>query len=181
MFFLFGEKEESEVLGLADAVCPECGRVGVAMLRGENKLTIYFIPTVSLGQSYTLKCPHCRKTWDISTAEAERLKQTLKPVPTGWSAPAAAGSTPTAQPRGTGTGDVRRPTRTPSAASGIATILKRPASPLVCRGCGRILPPEHRFCGDCGTPVRSLRRCGACGAAQVTGSHCGSCGATLQG
>ena len=54
----------------------------------------------------------------------------------------------------------------------------------MCRACAAPLPPESRFCIECGQPVvpAAVARCPVCGAAGPSGARfCVACGAALGG
>ena len=199
MLLLFGEDGKSEILGLCDVPCHECGHTSLALIRTDNKLTVWFIPTIATSQKYTLKCAHCRKVSDVSSERAQELIYSLRPAPPEWIQPSgspgsdqlratrvrpAGGSAPS--PPGTRPANPRPPAPRPTSppptrpAPG-ASAHPGAQRPTTCRQCAKPVPPGARFCDRCGTPMRSLRRCSRCGRTQTTGAHCTQCGDALQG
>jgi len=120
-----GSKRDVQPIGPVNVQCPQCGAHPCGLFRLRNRLTLYFIPIVSLGSEYLLKCPNCLGQWTIDRANAERLQRDGGVQPLS-SEPAGA---TILQPGPAG------------------------ASSLRCAKCGEMLAPNARFCTRCGAPA----------------------------
>ena len=52
---------------------------------------------------------------------------------------------------------------------------------MTCTSCGVDLPPNAKFCAECGTPVLTVRACPACGVPAERGRFCMECGTPIEG
>ncbi len=74
MLFIFGFKNSSRNLGLAQAVCPRCGRRAAQRVdRRKRAFSVFFIPIVPLGSSYEATCTACGVSTGISRTQAEGI------------------------------------------------------------------------------------------------------------
>ena len=74
MFVLFGFKTSSRTLGLARAACPHCGHSAAQRIdRNRRAFSLFFIPVVPLGSSYSATCTACARTTRIDRRQADRI------------------------------------------------------------------------------------------------------------
>ncbi|HET6382373.1 MAG TPA: zinc ribbon domain-containing protein [Armatimonadota bacterium] len=163
MFLIVGDQYNFEYIGAVPVACPECRRSPASLFLARKKLTLYYIPTFSLGANFVLRCRNCGKQWEVDREIGERLQAQatrdnpgsatqVKPGPSSRTPPATGGSSP----------------------AGSASVK--------CRKCSANVPIAARFCQECGEPVvaRSSRVCPSCGSRQDSGRYCSRCGAELQ-
>jgi zinc-ribbon family len=63
MLFLFGLRRKAKVLGQVDQGCSKCGRQTVhSAVESQRWFTLFFIPVIPLGKSYSLRCNLCGLT-----------------------------------------------------------------------------------------------------------------------
>lgn len=74
MFFIFGFKNSSRNLGLARATCPNCGNVAAQRVdRRKRAFSLFFIPIIPLGSSYTATCTACGVSTKIGRDQADGI------------------------------------------------------------------------------------------------------------
>ncbi len=75
---LLGTREDVDELGYLVERCPACATVGVfSVYQTKRKLTVYFVPTVSLSQQQVLECRTCGAKFQPSPALRETLSERL--------------------------------------------------------------------------------------------------------
>lgn len=74
MLVIFGFKNLSRNLGLAQATCPRCGhRAAQRIDRRRRAFSLFFIPVIPLGSSYEATCTACGVTTRIDRSRAEQI------------------------------------------------------------------------------------------------------------
>lgn len=74
MLVIFGFKHSSRNLGLAQATCPHCGnRAAQRVDRDKRAFSVFFIPLIPLGSSYSATCTACASTTRIDRGQADRI------------------------------------------------------------------------------------------------------------
>ena len=74
VFLIFGFRTKAQGLGWVSAGCHVCGHAGNMMLvRESTKLSIFFIPLITVRSRDVLECPVCRSHIRIDKSEARRL------------------------------------------------------------------------------------------------------------
>lgn len=74
MLVIFGIKNSSRNLGLAQATCPRCGhRAAQRVDRRSRAFSLFFIPIIPLGSSYEATCTACATTARIDPGQAEQI------------------------------------------------------------------------------------------------------------
>ena len=72
MFLLFGLRPVDTLLFVVTFVCGQCGtRAAQQIVRTQQKVTLFFIPLISLGTSYTVQCSHCGMVTGLTRQQAE--------------------------------------------------------------------------------------------------------------
>lgn len=74
MLVIFGFKNSSRNLGLAQATCPHCGhRAAQRVDRNRRAFALFFIPIVPLGSSHTATCTACGTTMKVTRGQADQI------------------------------------------------------------------------------------------------------------
>ena len=74
MFLIFGFRNSSRNLGLAQATCPHCGnRAAQRVDRDKRAFSVFFIPLIPLGSSHVATCTACGRRTKITRGEADRI------------------------------------------------------------------------------------------------------------
>ena len=74
MFFFFGWRTKSKVLGQFENPCQKCSRPTVhAAIEAKKWFTLFFIPVIPLGSKFVLRCGVC----GLSTVGTPELKSHL--------------------------------------------------------------------------------------------------------
>jgi hypothetical protein len=76
VFLIFGLRTKAVRVGSVTATCQVCGQVGSLLLvRESTKLSLFFIPLVSIRTKYVLHCmnPVCGARTAVGVGEARRL------------------------------------------------------------------------------------------------------------
>ena len=74
MFFIFGFKNSSRNLGLSRATCPHCGNVAAQRVdRRKRAFSLFFVPIIPLGSSYTATCTACGITTKIDRSRVDGI------------------------------------------------------------------------------------------------------------
>lgn len=74
MFFIFGVRNSSRNLGLSQATCLNCGNVAAQRVdRRKRTFSLFFIPVIPLGSSYTATCTACGITTKIDRSRADGI------------------------------------------------------------------------------------------------------------
>lgn len=74
MLVIFGIKNSSRNLGLAQATCPRCGhRAAQRVDRRKRAFSLFFIPIIPLGSSYEATCTACGVTSKIDRGQADQI------------------------------------------------------------------------------------------------------------
>lgn len=74
MLFIFGFKNSSRNLGLAQATCPHCGnRAAQRVDRRRRAFSLFFIPIIPLGSSHEATCTACGVSTKISRDQADQI------------------------------------------------------------------------------------------------------------
>lgn len=72
MFLLFGMRPIDTVLFRVAFVCGHCGmRADQQIVRTQQKVTLFFIPLISLGTSWNVQCSHCGMITGLTRQQAE--------------------------------------------------------------------------------------------------------------
>lgn len=72
MFLLIGVRPVSVVAFLVTFVCGHCGtRATQRVIREQQKLSLFFIPLLSLGTSWYVECDHCGIATGLTRQQAE--------------------------------------------------------------------------------------------------------------
>jgi ribosomal protein L40E len=162
MFFLFGDKSDTQHLGQVDVPCPDCGWAPCDLFAIKSRFTVYFIPTFTTSSRFVMRCGHCQGSYSVDQATGEQLRGRVRQTATKPSPPAGA-------------------TASPGAVSSPAQSGSSPG--IRCKGCGASLPAGARFCLQCGAPTTAApavsHTCPACGSQQFQGAYCARCGARL--
>ncbi len=75
---LLGTREDVDELGYLVERCPACATVSIfSVYQTKRKLTVYFVPTVSLGQQQVLECRTCGAKFQPAPALRETLPERL--------------------------------------------------------------------------------------------------------
>ena len=142
---------------LGEHLCPNCNKVTPTYLeKGKFKISVFWIPTVTLKERYAIMCENCEQGRWIEDSEAYRLLNG-------------------------GTYDPNMPIQAESVAVPAAPINGNTVSVKTCPKCGANIQGD--FCGICGTKysepvpvtVGVAKKCPKCGA-DVQGMFCGICG-----
>ncbi len=164
---------------LGEQMCPNCKKQTPFYLNeGKYKVSVFYIPTVTLKQRYAVLCDRCEMGHYVDDAEAMRLLREGKPekLPDAASGGGAAS---------------RRCPQCGREADGAfcghcGAALDAPAARYRCPSCGK--PSDGAFCGQCGAkcveegaaatqPKPTYRmQCPNCGKPS-DGAFCGHCGA----
>lgn len=74
MLLIFGFKNSTRNLGLAQATCPHCGnRAAHRVDRDRRAFSVFFIPLVPLGSSFSATCTACGQRTKIDRGQADRI------------------------------------------------------------------------------------------------------------
>ncbi|MBB1029472.1 zinc-ribbon domain-containing protein [Dietzia sp. SLG310A2-38A2] len=74
MLLIFGFKNSSRNLGLAQVRCPHCGNHAAQRVdRNRRAFSVFFIPIMPLGSSFSATCTACGSTTKISGDQADRI------------------------------------------------------------------------------------------------------------
>ncbi|EFV93348.1 hypothetical protein BFG51_11260 [Dietzia alimentaria] len=74
MFFIFGFTNSSRNLRLSQATCPNCGNVAAQRVdRRKRAFSLFFVPIIPLGSSYTATCTACGITTKIDRSRADGI------------------------------------------------------------------------------------------------------------
>ncbi|WP_216695039.1 zinc-ribbon domain-containing protein [Dietzia psychralcaliphila] len=74
MLVIFGFKNSSRNLGLAQAACPHCGnRAAQRVDRNKRAFSVFFIPIIPLGSSFSATCTACGSITKISGDQADQI------------------------------------------------------------------------------------------------------------
>lgn len=73
MLFLFGQKNEFELIAKTDTECPLCHKKDGGLYWAAKKATVYFLPIATMKKSYVVGCPHCKEYWAIDQELGQRL------------------------------------------------------------------------------------------------------------
>jgi uncharacterized Zn finger protein len=72
MFLLFGMRPIDTLLFVVTFVCGHCGtRADQQIVRTQQKVTLFFIPLISLGTSWNVQCTHCGMVTGLTRQQAE--------------------------------------------------------------------------------------------------------------
>ena len=149
---------------LGEHLCPNCNKVTPTYLeKGKFKISVFWIPTVTLKERYAIMCEKCEQGRWIEDSEAYRLLNG-------------------------GTYDPNMPIQAEAVAVSTASVNGNTVLVKTCPKCGAEV--QGMFCGICGAryeePVAvkpepviedtvSVKKCPKCGA-DVSGMFCGICG-----
>lgn len=74
MLIIFGFRNSTQSLGLALATCPHCGRRAAQRVdRNKRAFSVFFIPLVPLGSSYSATCTACAATMRLTRGQADQI------------------------------------------------------------------------------------------------------------
>ena len=77
MFLIFGLKRYLDRLASVVLTCSVCGTTGPnAIWRKRTKLSLFFVPVLTLRRSYSAQCGTCGSHRGLSGSEARRLTRT---------------------------------------------------------------------------------------------------------
>jgi len=93
VFLLFGTRAAQTLINVVAFVCNVCGvHAEQRVIKRSTKLTLFFIPLITMGSSYVNECTNCGAVTRITGAQARHSL--------GWSAQRGTGAED--PPRGTG-------------------------------------------------------------------------------
>lgn len=76
MFLIIGSRPVLTVLSVVTFVCPHCRHEArQRVMRQQQKLTLFFIPLLSLGSSWFVECEHCGTATELTRQQAEHSQQ----------------------------------------------------------------------------------------------------------
>ena len=72
MFLLIGTRAVDTVMFMVTFVCGVCGtRANQRIIREQQKVTVFFIPLLSIGTSWLIECDHCGEATRLSRGQAD--------------------------------------------------------------------------------------------------------------
>ncbi len=157
---------------LGEQMCPNCQKLSPFYLeKGKFKVSVFWIPTITLKERYAIMCENCKQGRWIEDAEAYQILSG-KTYTTGEAVQNETELLGASVP----SSDTSDTTKTDT-----ADIVPSSVSTRVCPQCGAQV--EGAFCSICGTkyvePVadgeETFKICVKCGA-EVVGAFCSVCG-----
>ena len=72
MFLLFGTRLVASVVFAVTFVCGHCGVAATQrIVRGQNKVTLFFVPLFPIGTSWSVECSNCGAATALTRDQAE--------------------------------------------------------------------------------------------------------------
>jgi len=76
MFLLFGTSTRQALLTVVDFACRACGRsVDQQVVRRATKLSLFFVPLVTVSKRYQVQCTNCGAVTPLSRQQAEHSQE----------------------------------------------------------------------------------------------------------
>lgn len=178
---------------LGEKFCPNCKKIAPFYLeKGKFKVSVFWIPTVTLKERYAIMCERCEGGQWIEDSEAYKILSDDSYTLDAAAHERAAVSAPQCPRCGApvdgkfcGTcGAILQTTNAQKHESaGVDNTASHSTGKRICTSCGSQV--EGLFCGTCGTryvrpsPSQEVRVCRQCGT-RVEGAFCSTCGTKYQ-